>query len=197
MRTLVYYSVSEDTVSIRTYSSAFGKSDRFILLRKEIEECAAHRVIARDLGSFAELRILKNYGGRDLLQIDITWISQINARGEGKARQERIRIPYECIKCVGADGKTLSIEPTMPRIVFHSHENLKQVAKNPYARRQLSKYLRTAFRWPDTTQINLRDDFTPHGFYFESENEGRGCGCSGVVLYNKNNDGTGRYNICT
>ena len=197
MKTLIYFETSEDTVMLRTYSTHFGRSDRFFLTRKEIENSFSQHVIARDLGSFAELRTLRNYGGRDLLQIDFTWVSSVDARGEGKARLERIRIPYALIQPIGAEGQTLSLESFAPRIEFHSRENLRQAAANPYVRRQLSKFLRTAFDWKDTTTIKLYDDFAPYSFYFESEYAGNRRGCCGGVIYHKNPDGTGRYSLHT
>ena len=195
MKTLIYFETSEDTVMLRTYSTHFGRSDRFFLTRKEIENSFSQYVIARDLGSFAELRTLRNYGGRDVLQIDFTWISSVNARGEGKARMERIRIPYALVQPIGVEGKALSLESNSPRIEFHSREKLHQVAENPYIRRQLSKFLRTAFDWKDTTVIKLYDDFSPYSFYFDSECEGNKRGCCGGVIYHKNDDDTGRYSL--
>lgn len=197
MRTLIYYSTAEDTVRIRTASYEHKKSYDFILMRHEIEEAKAKTVITKDLGNFAELRVLENRSGEPLLQIDFTWISGVNSRGVGAARLERVRIPLHLLEPVGVQGKTLSIEPSMPRIEFHSRENLRQAAANPYVRRQLSKFLRTAFDWKDTTTIKLYDDFAPYSFYFESEYAGNRRGCCGGVIYHKNPDGTGRYSLHT
>ena len=197
MRTLVYYETNEDTVSLQTYSQQFGRSNRFYLTRKEIENSFLQCVIARDLASFAELRTLRNYGGRDVLQIDFTWISSVNARGEGKSRLERIRIPYALVQPIGIKGKTLSIEPTMPRIKFYSQENLKAAVENPYIRHKLSQCIRNSFQWPDKTEVEIYDDFAPYSFHFETVYEGGYRGIHGGLIYHKNEDGTGSYSIHT
>ena len=197
MRTLVYYETSEDTVSIRTYSPVHKKSSRFILLRRELSNAFSHRVLCRDLGNFAELRPLKGYGGRDLLQIDFTWIDHVNMHGVGTARLERIRIPYRLLDPIDARGKTLSIEPAMPRVEFHSRENLKAAVENPYVRRKLSHCIRNAFQWPDTSTVKIYDDFVPYSFYFETVYEGGHHGIHGGLIYHKNEDGTGFYSLHT
>lgn len=197
MRTLIYYSTAEDTVRIRTASYEHKKSYNFILMRHEIEDAKAKTVITKDLGNFAELRVLENRSGEPLLQIDFTWISEVNSRGVGSARLERVRIPLHLLEPVGVQGKSLSIEPSMPRIEFHSRKNLAEVAANPYVRRQLSKYLRTAFSWPDTVSVKLHDDFAPYSFYFESNYIAGGRGVNGGLIYHEDTDGTGRYSLHT
>lgn len=196
MRTLVYYYTREDTVTLHTYSSEYGRTHGFILPRPKIGASRDRTVIEKDLGSFAELRTLRT-PETDLLQVDFTWVSEVNRFGLGEARLERIRIPLHFLDAVGVYGKTLSIDPCMPRIEFHSRKNLTDVAASPYVRRQLSKYLRTAFSWPDTVTIRIYDDFTPYSFYFESDYIAGGRGIRGGLIYHKNEDGTGFYSMHT
>lgn len=197
MRTMVHYSTSKDTVILRTYSPGHKKSDRFILLRSEIEQARSNHITIKDIGNFAELRVSKDRNGQEFLRIDFTWISEVNMWGRGTAQMEHIRVPLERIEPVNAEGKLLSAEPSMPDIVFSSRENLAAVAANPYVRRQLSKYLRTAFSWPDTSLVCLRDDFAPYSFWFDSWNTFGGRGMFGALIYNENDDGSGHYELNT
>lgn len=198
--TLIKLYGTPDTVFLRTITRqckssgvGFAVAD---LRRLEQEK----ELILRDGLSFA---VLRRQEDSDILAVTLYRLS-CEGRDRLSGWEQRVELPYErfmsFVKEEG-DGRQerffSRITLQYPRILFHSAGNLRAAVQDPLIRRKLSKFLRTAFRWPRSTEICLWDDFLPYSFTFrEKIGNARGI-FGGVILHNREQPAKAYYAIHT
>ena len=143
-RTMVKISAEENIISLRTVSRAYRSTQRFMILRRKLEELKEKKkVIVSDIHSFAVLRLYKTPGGLDVIDFDFSWLSD-DGYGRLSGQAETVRLSYETFmarieessRLGGQPRNLLSIpEDSRPRIEFESRRNLQEVAKNKRIRR--------------------------------------------------------------
>ena len=205
-RIMVKLSVSDDCISLRTFSRGYHSPQRFILTKSELRELDEKRYLTvSDIRSFAKLALRKTMEQEEVLEIDFTWL---NDAGSGKVSgvTETVRLSYEkfreLAKESGEDGtqkKMLSLkDDSRIRIAFLSRKNLRAVAETKMLRKRLGKFMGNHFlRWKGSRQIILYDDFEPFSFFFQYQTSyGAGlCGC--VILHGRENLKKAYYGIHT
>lgn len=205
-RTMVKISAEENIISLRTVSRAYRSTQRFMILRRELEELKEKKkVIVSDIHSFAVLRLYQTPGGLDVIDFDFSWLSD-DGYGRLSGKAETVRLSYETFmarteessRLGGQPRNLLSIqEDSRPRIEFESRRNLQEVAKNKRIRRQLGKFLDQHFNWRDSQSIFVTDDYEPYSFFF-TEKKVRGNGiCGGIILHGQDNMKNATYSIHT
>lgn len=182
-----------------------GKSPRkFFILREEADKIEKEgRLIVRDLNSFADIRVREESDRQKKVQLQIFWLESVGEDYKGK--MERICIPYEKFQEAFQGGNTLIKclelkESKLPKIIFNSRKNLKEVVKHPKLRKKLGKFLSRHFLYPGTAKIVLYDDFVPYSFYFQEyrmENSSNPGIAGGVILHGQEDFATAQYGIHT
>ena len=189
--TMVKINFMRSAVDIRTYSRRH-KSFGFLLLRdeaKEILERDSH--IARVGFSFGEFTHKEEQIG-----VRFSWLYGKGAdRLEGY--EEYLTLSDDAVEALRrfASGEQIETqvnflscdEPQFPHIVFESRKTLHNVAQNKVLRRKLGKFLASNFRWHNTEEIIVRDDFG-NNFFFEEQNSSRPGLCGGIILHNPDGD---------
>ena len=84
-----------------------------------------------------------------------------------------------------------------PRLVFANKKRLEEVASNKLVRRKFSKFIRDAFRWPDSEVIYLYADFVPYSFMFREYRYGEEHTYGGVILHNQEDMSKAYYSMHT
>lgn len=205
-RTMIKLSVSEDFITLRTFSKDYHSPQGFILTEEKLRELEEKRFMTvSDIYSFAKLALRKSFGQDELLEIDFTWLRDI---GDGRVsgRTERIMLSYgkfkDFIKQSREEGiqiKMLSLkEDGRPQVKFQSRKNLKAVAETKALRKKLGKFIAGHFlRWQGSRQITVYDDFEPYSFFFQEQTPyGTGI-CGGVILHGRENLKKAYYGIHT
>ncbi|MCI8672785.1 MAG: DUF4120 family protein [Lachnospiraceae bacterium] len=205
-RIMVKLSVSDDCISLRTFSRGYHSPQRFILTKSELLELDEKRYLTvSDIRSFAKLALRKTMEQEEVLEIDFTWL---NDAGSGKVSgvTETVRLSYEkfreLAKESGEDGtqkKMLSLkDDSRIRIAFLSRKNLRAVAETKMLRKRLGKFMGNHFlRWKDSRQIILYDDFEPYSFFFQEQTPYGAGICGGVILHGRENLKKAYYGIHT
>ena len=205
-RIMIKLSVSDDCISLRTFSRGYQSPQRFILTEKEMLELEEKGYLTvSDIRSFAKLALRKTAEQGDVLEIDFTWLSDAGG-GKVSGMTETIRIFYEEFKEMveesrknGIQKRMLSLEEkSRPKITFQSRRNLKAVAETKALRKKLGKFMGDHFlRWKGSRQITLYDDFEPYSFFFQEQTPyGNGI-CGGVILHGRENLEKAYYGIHT
>lgn len=205
-RIMVKLSVSDDCISLRTFSRGYHSPQRFILTKSELRELDEKRYLTvSDIRSFAKLALRKTMEQEEVLEIDFTWL---NDAGSGKVSgvTETVRLSYEkfreLAKESGEDGtqkKMLSLkDDSRIRIAFLSRKNLRAVAETKMLRKRLGKFMGNHFlRWKGSRQIILYDDFEPYSFFFQEQTPYGAGICGGVILHGRENLKKAYYGIHT
>ncbi len=205
-RIMVKLSVSDDCISLRTFSRGYHSPQRFILTKSELLELDEKRYLTvSDIRSFAKLALRKTMEQEEVLEIDFTWL---NDAGSGKVSgvTETVRLSYEkfreLAKESGEDGtqkKMLSLkDDSRIRIAFLSRKNLRAVAETKMLRKRLGKFMGNHFlRWKGSRQIILYDDFEPYSFFFQEQTPYGAGICGGVILHGRENLKKAYYGIHT
>ena len=150
-RTMATVYVDRDSISLKTRSRNGCSPQQFIILKKELQRLEEKKyLIAKDIHSYAELRLCDAVDGVKVLEFSFTWLKDAG-RDSVSGYTERIRLPYEPFRAYAAgeeetvDGtrwRLLSIpEQNRPKLEFHSRKNLKAVVENPILRHKLGKFL--------------------------------------------------------
>ncbi len=195
-RIMIKLSVSEDCITLRTFSKEYHSPQGFVLTEKELLELEEKRYLTvSDLRSFAKLALRKSMEQGDVLEIFFTWLS--DAGGEKvSGRRETVRFSYEKFKVFveesresGIQIRVLSLEEHRgPKIEFQSRRNLKAVAETKALWKKLGKFLGNHFvRWQDSRKITIYDDFEPYSFFFQEQTPYGAGICGGVILHNREN----------
>ena len=75
-RTMVKISAEKDVVTLRTFSREYRSSQRFFIMRCDLEELNVKgKVIVADIHSFAILRLCQTPDGLDVIDIKFSWLS--------------------------------------------------------------------------------------------------------------------------
>ena len=75
-RTMVKISAEKNVVTLQTFSREYRSSQRFFILRRDLEELNAKgKVIVSDIRSFAILRLCQTPDGLDVININFSWLS--------------------------------------------------------------------------------------------------------------------------
>ena len=201
-RILVKMDCNKEGCDIRTISREAGVSQRFYILQKEAAEAEKNGSwIVQDGSSFARICILENHVNEKYVEIHFFCASSVESDCY-KGRKERISLPYEIFQKAFA-GEELHIkflslkENHLPKIVFRSRKNLKEVVKHPQLRRKLGKFLSKHFQWENAIQIEIYDDFLPYSFGFcECRKHGYGI-VGGIILHGPEDLKTAVYNMHT
>ena len=122
-------------------------------------------------------------------------------------RKSMVRIPWRDFsdfleRSEDADGtekwEALSDDENhYPRLIFANTERLGEVVRNKRVRRKLSKFLRNAFRWPDSDKIYLYADFVPYSFTFREFRNGEECLFGGIILHGQEDMSKAYYSMHT
>ena len=205
-RTMVKISAEKDVVTLRTFSREYRSSQRFFIMRCDLEELNVKgKVIVADIHSFAILRLCQTPDGLDVIDIKFSWLSDAGGhRLSGK--EERVRLSYESfLTCIeeslrvgGQNRKLLSVQPgKKPKIEFSSRSHLKEVANRKRLRRQLGKFLDQHFDWENAQSIFITDESIPYSFFF-TEHTVHGTGiCGGIILHGQDDMKKATYGIHT
>lgn len=206
-RTMATVYVDRDSISLKTRSRNGCSPQQFIILKKELQRLEEKKyLIAKDIHSYAELRLCDAVDGVKVLEFSFTWLKDAG-RDSVSGYTERIRLPYEPFRAYAAgeeetvDGtrwRLLSIpEQNRPKLEFHSRKNLKAVVENPILRHKLGKFLDQHFNWYNYERIVLTDDYLPYSFFFEGYMVQGAKTCGGVILHGEENIQTAKYGIHT
>jgi len=81
--------------------------------------------------------------------------------------------------------KALSVDDSVgqARIVFKSRKNLHAALGNGVIRRKLIRFLRDQFRWGNSEEIEIYDDFVPYSFFFREIKDGKAGISGGLILH--------------
>ena len=205
-RIMIKLSVSDDCISLRTFSRGYQSPQRFILTEKEMLELEEKGYLTvSDIRSFAKLALRKTAEQGDVLEIDFTWLSDAGG-GKVSGMTETIRIFYEEFKEMveesrknGIQKRMLSLEEeSRVKVTFQSGRNLKAVAETKALRKKLGKFMADHFqRWKGSRQITLYDDFEPYSFFFQEQTPYGAGMCGGVILHGRENLKKAYYGIHT
>ncbi len=205
-RIMVKLSVSDDCISLRTFSRGYHSPQRFILTKSELLELDEKRYLTvSDIRSFAKLALRKTMEQEEVLEIDFTWLNDVGS-GKVSGVTETVRLSYEkfreLAKESGEDGtqkKMLSLkDDSRIRIAFLSRKNLRAVAETKMLRKRLGKFMGNHFlRWKGSRQIILYDDFEPYSFFFQEQTPYGAGICGGVILHGRENLKKAYYGIHT
>ena len=204
-RTMVRVSVSSDNeyLIFQTVSREW-KSGSFYIGRSELAELEQkEQVIAQDCGYLA---VLRRNRYTDTVEIIFYWM-QCTDGASISGRRNVVTLSWPELsgfaeQSAREDGPkewlTLSRDCVRyPRLVFANSGRLREVAANKLVRRKLSRFLRTAFRWPDVDEIRLYGDFTPYSFTFQEIRHGQEGIFGGVILHGQEDMRKAYYGIHT
>lgn len=205
-RTMVKISVSsDDTISLRTVSRGFKSPQRFVILKKELQELEQRKwLVCSDIHSFAKLRLSNTVDGLPTVHIDFSWL-QSSGWGDLTGQTEAIQLPYAPFHEFtlgnmkeGWKWSALSIlSRNSPKIEFHSRRNLHAVVENPLLRSKLGRFFSRELHWPDYQRIVVSDDFLPYSFFFTGYTpDGPGI-CGGIILHGQENMSKAYYGLHT
>ncbi len=194
-RTMIKMRVSGDFLILRTYSRAHKLSGEFYVHRSVFDELEEKDiVVALDAPSVLTIRRGRRSG---TLAFGFLWLNRCGNQ-EIRGREETVTVQESQLmefirESAKPDGQThwAALGMTMarfPRFVFQSRRNLKAVVSNRMIRRRLCKTLESHFRWPDTDEIVIYDDFVPYSFGFTEMRDGKRGICGGIILHNHDND---------
>lgn len=207
-RTMLKFSASEESVSLRTVSRGFRSPHRFVVLEKELQELEEKRyALASDIRSYAEMHLERadTEGEADILRIRFTWLC-CTAQGELSGTEEILRFPWDGFRegiersrsLNGSAMKMLSMKDgRLPKIEFRSRKHLKEVAEMPMLRKKLGKFLSCHFAWKGSRKIVVTDDFVPYSFYFQEERANEIGICGGIILHGQEDMKKARYETHT
>lgn len=198
-RTLVKIYNQTDFYSLKTVSLKFRSPHMFYISKDKLRNSdGKNHLIVKDGHSFAEL-IKWEHQGEDFIEIRFTWLSDEGIIGL-TAHCETINLPcavFDEIEGEVEKRKILSIEDSLPKIIFRSRANLKKVGDKPALRRRLGKFLNHHFKWPNYERIEIFDDFLPYSFGFAAYYaNGRGI-CGGIILHGQEDLSKAYYSIHT
>ena len=89
-RIMIKLSVSDDCISLRTFSRGYQSPQRFILTEKELLELEEKGYLTvSDIRSFAKLALRKTAEQGDVLEIDFTWLSDAGGGKPEKRHPEK------------------------------------------------------------------------------------------------------------
>ena len=182
-RTLVYMIFREDYVGLRTVSRSQKSPHRFYISRNKLEELE-HKpeVIACDIHSFAVLR-------RDTYQDTIILPYDEMAEHLRESVSERKPIVWKALSVDDSVGQA--------RIVFKSRKNLHAALGNGVIRRKLIRFLRDQFRWGNSEEIEIYDDFVPYSFFFREIKDGKAGISGGLILHGQEDMKKAYYSMHT
>lgn len=194
-RTMVIATAGEACIDFRTVSWGKKSPQRFLILRKHLENLEDGRTkIVSDIHSFAALRRSEATG---LLTINFTWLNGL-CGGEVRGWEEFVVIPYAPLLAFMGESekeggpetwKHLSVRYTsQPRLVFHAQKRLRECVANKTVRGKLARALRDNFRSPFVEQIDFYHDFAPYSFFFQEVRNGRDGICGGLIFHDHQND---------
>lgn len=201
--TLVKAYAEEYGIDIRTVSRSRKSLHRFYILRDALADLEhKKRIIVRDIRSFAVL-FLNSYDST--LEIEFNWL---NGNGYNlMGWEETVVLPYEEFAAFvhnstmggPSEWKTLSMDKSerQPKIIFNSRRNLNAAIQNSIIRHKLVHFLRDGFRWSDTEQIELCDDFMSYSFLFREIKNGKTALSGGLILHCQDDIKKSYYGIHT
>ena len=205
-RIMIKLSVSDDCISLRTFSRGYHSPQRFIITKSELLELDEKRYFTvSDIRSFAKLALRKTMEQGEILEIDFIWLNDAGG-GKVSGMTETVRLSYEKFKGLvkesrenGIQKKILSLkDDSRIRIAFQSRKNLKAVAEIKMLRKKLGKFMGNHFlRWKGSRQITLYDDFEPYSFFFQEQTPYGAGTCGGVILHSRENLKKAYYGIHT
>lgn len=201
-RILVKMDCNESGCYIKTLSREAGPSQRFYIPREQAFEAEKNGSwIVQDSSSFARICILEDHVNGKYVRIHFFWASSTKS-DYYNGRKEQISLPYGIFQKAFAGKelhmKVLSLkEKYLPKIVFESKKNLKEVVKHPQLRRKLVRFLSYNFQWENGTQIEIYDDFVPYSFgFYECREHGYGI-VGGIILHGQEDLRTAEYGMHT
>lgn len=201
-RILVKMDCNENGCDIKTVSRNVKSRQRFYIPREQAAEAEKNGSwIVQDGSSFARICVLEDRVNGKRVEIHFFWAS-IAENDCYNGRKERISLPYGIFQKAFAGEelhmKILSpMEKHLPKIVFESRKNLKEVVKHPQLRRKLGKFLSKHFQWENAVQIEIYDDFLPYSFGFcECREHGYGI-TGGIILHGQEDLRTAEYGMHT
>ncbi len=205
-RIMIKLSVSDDCISLRTFSRGYQSPQRFVLTEKELLELEEKRYLTvSDIRSFAKLALRKTVEQGDVLEIEFTWLSDAGG-GKVSGMTENIRLSHEKFKEMvresgenGVQKRMLSLEEKdRPKVEFQSRRNLKAVAETKALRKKLGKFMGNHFlRWRGSRLITMYDDFEPYSFFFQEQTPYGNSIRGGVILHGRENLKKAYYGIHT
>ena len=91
-RTMAIVYVDRDSISLKTRSRNGCSPQQFIILKKELQRLEEKKyLIAKDIHSYAELRLCDAVGGAKVLEFSFTWLKDAG-RDSVSGYTERIRL---------------------------------------------------------------------------------------------------------
>ena len=112
-RIMIKLSVSDDCISLRTFSRGYQSPQRFILTEKELLELEEKGYLTvSDIRSFAKLALRKTAEQGEVLEIEFTWLSDAGG-GKVSGMTETIRISYEEFKEMVEESRKNGIQKRM------------------------------------------------------------------------------------
>ena len=203
-RTLVYMVFRDDYVGLRTISRTQKSPHRFYISRHKLEELEhKSEIVAYDIHSFAILR-RNAYAGT--LEIAFTWLG--GDKNSLSGYQDTIILPYDEMAEHLRESvserkpivwKALSVDDSVgqARIVFKSRKNLHAALGNGVIRRKLIRFLRDQFRWGNSEEIEIYDDFVPYSFFFREIKDGKAGISGGLILHGQEDMKKAYYSMHT
>ena len=131
-RTMATVYVDRDSISLKTRSRNGCSPQQFIILKKELQRLEEKKyLIAKDIHSYAELRLCDAVDGVKVLEFSFTWLKDAG-RDSVSGYTERIRLPYEPFRAyaageeetVGCSGASGELSGVLSMRVLGERENL-------------------------------------------------------------------------
>ena len=183
--------VDRDSISLKTRSRNGCSPQQFIILKKELQRLEEKKyLIAKDIHSYAELRLCDAVDGVKVLEFSFTWLKDAG-RDSVSGYTERIRLPYEPFRAYAA-GEEETVDGTRWRLLSIPEQNRPKLEFH-----KLGKFLDQHFNWYNYERIVLTDDYLPYSFFFEGYMVQGAKTCGGVILHGEENIQTAKYGIHT
>lgn len=180
------------------------KSDSLYVNRCVLDELnRKERITVNDCGSIATFYRNPSSG---MAEITFYWTQRLDG-GKLTGRWNKVLIPWQAFsdfmeRSAQPDGpkvwKALSdADQHYPRLIFSNSKRLKEVIANKVVKRKFFKYLRNAFKWPNSDEIHIYGDFEPYSFTFCEFRNGREYMNGGIILHNREDMNKAYYAIHT
>ena len=178
---LVRLSLTDNFVAISTYCRRHGRRGRFLIARERIRQLLNEEhasLLDTDCGHHVRIR---QYNAT--LHITFDWLSEY---GDGtlKGFRQHVDVPCEIVLRLLETGEPVAhlYKPHEARAhidACHIGQAIREIRKDPLARRALCKAMRDCFHWNADT-VTLYKDWND-SFFFRTAS---GCpACGGLVLH--------------
>ena len=201
-RIMLKMTASEDWIIVKTVTKAKKSSSLYFRRDGLLALENTSQVVARDYSFAVFTRNTKN----DTIFIRFYWMNT-SGTGPFTGWEQEVSVPakpfldfvrWSAYEDQPQSWHSLSLSPRhAPRLIFMGTRNLHDAISDKLTRRKLCKFLRSNFRWRDSTEILFYDDFIPRSFLFREMRHDDAGICGGLILHGQEDMKTAYYSIHT